>query len=168
MEVNNSIAYDYDYKKELEALTTYKINRIDKDFEILKNIFLYSDNAEEIDKCTFVIKYYRSTDKNKYFEIYVEKMAKSIYVSLSSTDELMKQIITQKAINAGDLFKAYDFINYYIGELQGLASDLEMSISFPQIKDEQRCIELRKSYFKTLEKISDGKVYDIDERLEMQ
>lgn len=60
MEVKNSIAYDYDYKKELEALTTYKINRIDKEFEILKNIFLYSDNAEEIDKCTFVIRYYRS------------------------------------------------------------------------------------------------------------
>lgn len=168
MKVKNSIAYDYDYKKELEALTTYKFNRIDKEFEILKNIFLYSDNAEEIDKCTFVIKYYRSTDKSKYFEIYVEKMAKSIYVSIFSTDELMKQIITTKAINADDLFKAYDFINYYIGELQGLASDLEMSISFPKIKDEQRCIELRKLYFKTLEEISNGKVYDIDERLEMQ
>lgn len=80
----------------------------------------------------------------------------------------MKQIITQKAINASDLSNAYNFINYYIGELQGLASDLEMSISLPQIKDEQRCIELRKLYFKTLEEISDGKVYDIDERLEMQ
>lgn len=168
MKVKNSIAYDYDYKKELEALTTYKFNRIDKEFEILKNIFLYSDNAEEIDKCTFVIRYYRSENENKFFEIYVEKMTKSIYISLSSTDELMKQIITQKAINASDLSNAYNFINYYIGELQGLASDLEMSISLPQIKDEQRCIELRKLYFKTLEEISDGKVYDIDERLEMQ
>jgi len=167
MEVKNSIAYDYDYKKELEALTTYKINRIDKEFEILKNIFMYSDNAEEIDKRTFVVKYYRSTDKNKYFEIYVEKMTKSIYVSLLSTDESMQQIIKTKAINASDLSNVYDFINYHIGELQGLASDLEMSISLPKIEDEQRCIELRKLYFKTLEEISDGKVYDIDERLEV-
>lgn len=166
MEVKNCIAYDYDYRKELEALTTYKFNRIDKEFEILKNIFLYSDNAEEIDDRTFVIKYYRSTDKNKYFKIYVEKMVKSIYINLSSTDELMKQIITKKDITVSNLFEAHSFINYYIGELQGLASDLEMSISLPQIKDEQRCIELRKLYFKTLEKISDGKVYDIDERLE--
>ena len=150
----------------MEALTTYKFNRIDKEFEILKNIFLYSDNAEEIDDRTFVIKYYRSTDKNKYFKIYVEKMVKSIYINLSSTDELMKQIITKKDITVSNLFEAHSFINYYIGELQGLASDLEMSISLPQIKDEQRCIELRKLYFKTLEKISDGKVYDIDERLE--
>lgn len=166
MEVKNCIAYDYDYRKELEALTTYKFNRIDKEFEILKNIFLYTDNAEEIDDRTFVIKYYRSTDKNKYFKIYVEKMVKSIYINLSSTDELMKQIITKKDITVSNLFEAHSFINYYIGELQGLASDLEMSISLPQIKDEQRCIELRKLYFKTLEKISDGKVYDIDERLE--
>lgn len=166
MEVKNCIAYDYDYRKELEALTTYKFNRIDKEFEILKNIFLYSDNAEEIDDRTFVIKYYRSTDKNKYFKIYVEKMVKSIYINLSSTDELMKQIITKKDITVSNLFEAHSFINYYIGELQGLASDLEMSISLPQIKDEQRCIELRKLYFKTLEKISDGKVYDIDERSE--
>lgn len=168
MEVNNSIAYDYDYKKELEALTTYKINRIDKEFKILKNIFLYSDNAEEVDDWTFVIRYYRSENENKYFEIYVEKMTKSIYVSLSSTDESMKQIIKTKAINASDLYNAYDFINYHIGELQGLAYDINMSISLPQIKDEQRCIGLRKLYFKTLEEISDGKVYDIDERLEMQ
>ena len=38
MEVKNSIAYDYDYKKELEALLTYKIKRIDKEFEILKTL----------------------------------------------------------------------------------------------------------------------------------
>lgn len=166
MEAKNSIAYDYDYRTELEALTTYKINRIDKEFEILKNIFLYSDNAEEIDKCTFVIRYYRSENKNKFFEIYVEKMVKSIYVSLSTTDESMQQIIKTKAINASDLSNVHDFINYHIGELQNLAYDINMSISLPQIKDEQRCIELRKSYFKTLEKISDGKLYDIDERLE--
>ena len=43
-----------------------------------------------------------------------------------------------------------------------------MDIILPQIKGEQRCIELRKLYFKTLEEISNGKVYDIDERLEMQ
>lgn len=127
---------------------------------------MYSDNAEEIDKRTFVIKYYKSTDKNKYFKIYVEKMVKSIYINLSSTDELMKQIITKKDITVSNLFEAHSFINYYIGELQGLANDLEMSISFSEIKDEQRCIELRKLYFKTLEEISDGKVYDIDERLE--
>lgn len=167
MKVKNCIAYDYDYRKELEALTTYKFNRINKDFEILKNIFMYSDNAEEIDDRTFVIKYYRSTDKNKCFKIYVKKMVRNIYINLSSTDELMKQIITKKDIATSDLFEAHDFINYYIGELQGLASDLEMSISLPQIKDEQRCIELRKLYFKTLEEISNGKVYDIDERLEI-
>ena len=166
MEVKNSIAYDYDYRTELEALTIYKINRINKEFEMLRNIFMYSDNAEEIDKRTFVIKYYKSTDKNKYFKIYVEKMVKSIYINLSSTDELMKQIITKKDITVSNLFEAHSFINYYIGELQGLANDLEMSISFSEIKDEQRCIELRKLYFKTLEEISDGKVYDIDERLE--
>ena len=167
MEVKNSIAYDYDYKKELEALTTYKINRIDKEFEILKNIFLYSDNAEEIDKCTFVIRYYRSENENKYFEIYVEKMTKSIYISLLSTDETMQQIIKTKAINASDLSNAYDFINYHIGELQGWANDTNTDIILPQIKDEQRCIELRKLYFKTLEEISNGKVHDIDERLGM-
>ena len=65
MEVKNSIAYDYDYKTELEALLTYKIKRIDKEFEILKNIFLYSDNAEELVDCTFVIKNYRSTEESK-------------------------------------------------------------------------------------------------------
>ena len=95
-------------------------------------------------------------------------MTKSIYISLSSTDEYMQQIIKTKAINASDLSNAHDFINYHIGELQNLAYDINMSISFPEIKDEQRCIELRKLYFKTLEEISDGKVYDIDERLEMQ
>lgn len=167
MEVNNSIAYDYDYKKELEALTTYNFNRIDKEFGILKNIFLYSDNAEEIDNGTFVIKFYRTTNKNNYFEIYVEKMSRSIYISLLSTDEFMKQIIQTKAINAKDLFAAYDFINYHIGEIHALANEEKMDISLPQIKDEQRCIELRKLYFKTLEEISDGKVYDINERLEM-
>lgn len=168
MKIKNSIAYDYDYRKELEALTIYKFNRIDKEFEILKNIFLYSDNAKELDDCTFVIKYYRSENENKYFEIYVEKMSKSIYVSLSSTDESMQQIIKTKAINASNLSNAHDFINYHIGELQGLANDTNMDIILPQIKGEQRCIELRKLYFKTLEEISDGKVYDIDERLEMQ
>lgn len=167
MEVKNSIAYDYDYKKELEALLTYKIKRIDKEFEILKNIFLYSDNAEELVDCTFVIKYYRSTDESKYFKIHVEKMVRSMIISLSSTDELMKEIITKKSINASDLFEAYDFINYHIGKLQALTDDIEMSISLPQIKDEQRCIELRNLYFKTLEEISNGKVYDINERLEM-
>ena len=49
-----------------------------------------------------------------------------------------------------------------------MANEKKMDISLPQIKDEQRCIELRKLYFKTLEEISNGKVYDIDERLEMQ
>lgn len=167
MEVKNSIAYDYDYKKELEALLTYKIKRIDKEFEILKNIFLYSDNAEELVDCTFVIKYYRSTDESKYFKIHVGKMVRSIIISLSSTDELMKEIIQTKAINAKDLFVAYDFINYHIGEIHTLANEKKMDIRLPQIKDEQRCIELRKLYFKTLEEISNGKVYDINERLEM-
>lgn len=86
MKIKNSIAYDYSYKKELEALTTYEINMIDKDFEILKNIFLYSDNAEEVIDWIFIIRYYRSENENKYFEIYVEKMMRSILVSLSSTE----------------------------------------------------------------------------------
>ena len=103
MKIKNSIAYDYSYKKELEALTTYEINMIDKDFEILKNIFLYSDNAEEVIDWIFIIRYYRSENENKYFEIYVEKMMRSILVSLSSTDEFMQQIITTKSINAGNL-----------------------------------------------------------------
>lgn len=168
MKIKNSIAYDYSYKKELEALTTYEINMIDKDFEILKNIFLYSDNAEEVIDWIFIIRYYRSENENKYFKIYVEKMMRSILVSLSSTDEFMQQIITTKSINAGNLFEAHDFINYYIGKLQEWANDTNTDIILPQIKDEQRCIELRKLYFKTLEEISNGKVYDIDERLEMQ
>jgi len=93
---------------------------------------------------------------------------RSILVSISSTDEFMQQIITTKSINAGNLFEAHNFINYYIGKLQEWANDTNTDIILPQIKDEQRCIELRKLYFKTLEEISDGKVYDIDERLEMQ
>lgn len=40
MKIKNSIAYDYDYKKEIEALTTYNFNRIDKEFEILKKHIL--------------------------------------------------------------------------------------------------------------------------------
>ena len=95
-------------------------------------------------------------------------MARSIYVSLSSTDESMQQIIKTKAINAKDLFAAYDFINYHIGEIHALANEKKMDISLPQNKDEQSCIELRKLYFKTLEEISNGKVYDINERLEIQ
>ena len=57
MKIKNSIAYDYDYKKELEALTTYNFNRIDKAREISTKISFQSDNAAAIDNGTLVIKF---------------------------------------------------------------------------------------------------------------
>lgn len=157
---------DYDLRKEWEAISCYEEDRLKKEFEMLKKIFAYSDNALITSKYSFLIRFYRSYDKDNYMDISIEVERDKFKINVYSNDEDIKDLIRipKYRETARTLKQAHDILNHYIGEIHDISRKID--IELPLIDNEHYWETARKEYYDTLEKISNGKVYDIDERLE--
>lgn len=157
---------DYDLRKEWEAISCYEEDRLKKEFEMLKKIFAYSDNALITSKYSFLIRFYRSCDKDNYMDISIEVERDKFKIDVYSNDEDIKDLIRipKYRETARTLKQAHDILNHYIGEIHDISRKIDVEL--PLIDNEHYWEAARKEYYDTLEKISNGKVYDIDERLE--
>lgn len=167
--IKNQVPYgDYKFAEELDAISYYEKNRINKEFEMLKNIFMYSDNAKVTSTRTFSIYFYKSSDKDKFLEIEIEKDEDKFKIGVYSNDKNIRSLmeITNVRKVAKTLEEAHGILNEFICNVHHITRQIDVEL--PLIDDEHYWEILRKNYYDTLEKISGGKVYDINERLEMQ
>lgn len=154
---------DYEFMKEYDAIRYYEENRLKKEFEILIQIFQYSDNAIKNSEYIFSICFYRSSDKDKYIEISIEVETDKFKIGVFSNDEYIRKLITIPGSRevAKTLKEAYDILNYYIGEIHHLSTLRKIDVELPLIDGERYWEVARKSYYETLENISSGKVKEI-------
>lgn len=160
--IKNQVPYgDYNFTKELDAISYYEKNRINKEFKMLKNIFMYSDNAKVTSACTFSIYFYKSSDKDKFLEIEIEKDEDKFKIGVYSNDENIRSLmeITNVRKVAKTLEEAHGILNEFICSVHHITRQID--VEFPLIDDEDYWENTRKEYYETLEKISNGKVKEI-------
>ena len=152
---------DYDLRKEWEAISCYEENRLKKEFEVLKKIFMYSDNALITSKYSFLIHFYRSCDKDNYMDISIEVERDKFIIEVFSNDEDIKSLIRipKYRETARTLKQAHDILNHYIGEIHDISR--KIYVELPLIDNEDYWENTRKEYYETLEKISNGKVKEL-------
>lgn len=159
--IKNQHPYDYNFGKELDAIRYYEEDRLKKEFEVLKKIFKYSDNALITSKYSFLIRFYRSCDKDNYMDISIEVERDKFIIEVYSNDEDIKSLIRipKYRETARTLKQAHDILNHYIGEIHDISRKID--IELPLLDNKHYWKVTRKEYYETLENISSGKVKGI-------